>query len=276
MGSANYDISVKQNSTFNFYIKYQDMDGNSIDLSDYTVRLQVRQNYDSEKLFLSISNTEVISGGLTGEFGLTSGISGIGGAYTNVDEYGVGYTGGILFSADAVSMGFVRPGSWIYSIDILGGGRSEELLYGRFLVSPKITKLTSNYSPGITLDAAGTIFGSILYPAKGPTGDTGLKGATGATGSQGPIGATGSQGPTGATGNINLSAGEGITISNSLIGIDIAGGVTFTGPIRGSTLYLTGDLIVTGRIITSTGIFGATANNIIESVEDMIMDGGEF
>ena len=72
MGSANYDISVKQNSTFNFYIKYQDMDGNSIDLSDYTVRLQVRQNYDSEKLFLSISNTEVISGGLTGEFGLTS------------------------------------------------------------------------------------------------------------------------------------------------------------------------------------------------------------
>ena len=83
-------------------------------------------------------------------------------------------------------------------------------------------------------------------------------------------------GPTGATGNINVSAGEGITISNSVISIDTAGGVTFTGPIRGSTLYLTGDLIVTGRIITSTGIFGATANNIIESVEDMIMDGGEF
>jgi hypothetical protein len=53
-------------------------------------------------------------------------------------------------------------------------------------------------------------------------------------------------------------------------------GVTFTGPITGSALYLTGDLIVTGRIITSTGIFGATTNNIIESVEDMIMDGGEF
>ena len=83
-------------------------------------------------------------------------------------------------------------------------------------------------------------------------------------------------GPTGATGNINVSAGEGITISNSVISIDTVDGVTFTGPIRGSTLYLTGDLIVTGRIITSIGIFGATANNIIESVEDMIMDGGEF
>ena len=83
-------------------------------------------------------------------------------------------------------------------------------------------------------------------------------------------------GPTGATGSINVSAGAGITISNSVISIDTVGGVTFTGPIRGSTLYLTGDLIVTGQIITSTGIFGATANNIIESVDNMIMDGGEF
>ncbi len=83
-------------------------------------------------------------------------------------------------------------------------------------------------------------------------------------------------GPTGATVNINVSAGAGITISNSVISIDTVSGVTFTGPIAGSALYLTGDLIVTGRIITSTGVFGATANNIIEPVDNMIMDGGEF
>ena len=53
-------------------------------------------------------------------------------------------------------------------------------------------------------------------------------------------------------------------------------GVTFTGPITGSTLYLTGDLIVTGRIVTSTGVFGATGNATIEPVDDMIIDGGEF
>jgi hypothetical protein len=57
---------------------------------------------------------------------------------------------------------------------------------------------------------------------------------------------------------------------------NLLNGATFTGPIRGSSLYLTDDLIVTGRIVTSTGVFGATANALIEPVDDMIMDGGEF
>ena len=75
----------------------------------------------------------------------------------------------------------------------------------------------------------------------------------------------------------NINDVTDITSSGSgRITIDASSGVTFTGPIRGSTIYLTGDLIVTGRIVTSTGVFGATANNIIEPVNDMIMDGGEF
>ena len=41
-------------------------------------------------------------------------------------------------------------------------------------------------------------------------------------------------------------------------------------------ITLNGDLYVTGRIVTSTGVFGATDNNIIEPVDNMNMDGGEF
>ena len=41
-------------------------------------------------------------------------------------------------------------------------------------------------------------------------------------------------------------------------------------------ITLNGDLYITGRIVTSTGVFGATDNNTIESVDNMIMDGGEF
>ena len=90
--------------------------------------------------------------------------------------------------------------------------------------------------------------------------------------------------PTNITGQLTVSTIDVNTISgvntiNSTSGnitIDASSGVTFTGPIRGSTIYLTGDLVVTGRIVTSTGVFGATANNIIEPVSDMIMDGGEF
>jgi hypothetical protein len=53
-------------------------------------------------------------------------------------------------------------------------------------------------------------------------------------------------------------------------------GISSNGATFGSTVYMTGDLVVTGRIVTSTGVFGATANNIIEPVDNMIMDGGEF
>jgi hypothetical protein len=41
-------------------------------------------------------------------------------------------------------------------------------------------------------------------------------------------------------------------------------------------ITLNGDLYVTGRIVTSTGVFGATENNITEPVDNMNMDGGEF
>ena len=91
--------------------------------------------------------------------------------------------------------------------------------------------------------------------------------------------------PTNITGQLTVNntiavnTVDSVTTINSNAGsitIDASTGVTFTGPIRGSAIYLTGDLVVTGRIVTSTGVFGATANNIIEPVSDMIMDGGEF
>ena len=66
------------------------------------------------------------------------------------------------------------------------------------------------------------------------------------------------------------------TTQGSASTINILDGATFTGPIRGSSLYLTEDLIVTGRIVTSTGVFGATANDLIEPLDNMNMDGGEF
>ncbi len=58
--------------------------------------------------------------------------------------------------------------------------------------------------------------------------------------------------------------------------VSVKGETTFKGPITGSSLYLSNDLIVEGRIVTFEGVFGATANALIEPVDDMIVDGGEF
>ena len=51
---------------------------------------------------------------------------------------------------------------------------------------------------------------------------------------------------------------------------------TVSGASFSSNVQISGDLLVTGRIVTETGIFGVTYNNTIESIDDMSMDGGEF
>lgn len=140
MASAYYDINAQQHSTFNFHVEYYDNFNNPIDMSGYTVRMQVRPNYESGKLYLSVSNNGVTSGGASGEFGTTGGISGSGGAFVNSGETGGVFTGGIRISVDATTMGYVRVGSWKYSIDLVKGVTAEELIAGQFVVSPKITR----------------------------------------------------------------------------------------------------------------------------------------
>jgi hypothetical protein len=69
-------------------------------------------------------------------------------------------------------------------------------------------------------------------------------------------------GKTGAVQGVSAAvAGSGISVS----------GATFS-----SNVQIIGDLVVTGRIITETGMFGATYNAAIEVVDNLNMDGGEF
>lgn len=140
MASAYYDINAQQYSTLNFHAEYYDDNGNAVDLTGYTARLHVRPNNDSSKLYLMITTSGVTSGGSTGEFGSTGGISGSGGIFLNRGETGGVFTGGILITADATTMGYVRGGSWKYSLDLTKGVTTEELMQGQFVVAPKNTR----------------------------------------------------------------------------------------------------------------------------------------
>lgn len=144
MSSASYDIQAQQYSTFTFHVEYTGTTGAGVDLSSHTARLQVRANADSTYKLLEITNSGLTHGGSTGEFlaGVAgkSGVSGSGSIGINKSDVGAGLTGGILVTAAADSMGFVRAGSWQYSLDITAGVTTEELLYGRFIVSPKVTR----------------------------------------------------------------------------------------------------------------------------------------
>jgi hypothetical protein len=78
-------------------------------------------------------------------------------------------------------------------------------------------------------------------------------------------------GLTGAVHGVTTSVANTFTALNTF-----NTGISSNGATFGSTVYMTGDLVVTGRIVTSTGVFGATANSLIEPVDNMNMDGGEF
>ena len=140
MASAYYDINAQQHSTLNFHAEYYDDNGNAIDLTGYTARFHVRPNNDSSKLYLMITTSGVTGGGSTGEFVATAGVSGSGGIFLNKGETGAVFTGGILITADATTMGYVRSGSWKYSLDITKGVTTDELMQGQFVVAPKNTR----------------------------------------------------------------------------------------------------------------------------------------
>jgi len=140
MASAYYDINAQQYSTFNFHLEYYDENGNAVDLTNYKARFQVRPYTTSSTKYLEIGTTGVTSGGVTGEYTGTAGISGSGRVYMNTGETGGVFTGGILIVADATTMSYVRAGSWKYSIDLIENGvTTDELLYGQFVVAPKGT-----------------------------------------------------------------------------------------------------------------------------------------
>jgi hypothetical protein len=57
---------------------------------------------------------------------------------------------------------------------------------------------------------------------------------------------------------------------------NFSSGLSAFGGTFSNNLQIVGNLLVTGKIVTETGIFGVTYNNTIESIDDMSMDGGEF
>ena len=135
-----YDIPTQRNSTFQFHVEYQDENENGVDLTGYTARFHVRPDPNSAIKYLEITVSGVTSGGSTGSWTGTAGVSGSGGITLNKGETGAALTGGVLITADSTTMGYIPYGKWWYSLDITKGTTTDEILFGRFDVQPKGTR----------------------------------------------------------------------------------------------------------------------------------------
>jgi hypothetical protein len=105
------NLTIDQGSTYSISIELSDALGNSLDLSGYTIRAQLRKSYGS--------NTFT-------EFTSSSGIN---------PENGV-----ITLSLTSEQTGALRPGRYVYDIEIENEDEVTRVLEGIITVTPEVTR----------------------------------------------------------------------------------------------------------------------------------------
>lgn len=116
MPAGKYDITIEQGATFSLVLSWKDSQGNPIDLTGYTAKMDVRRSYSSSDTLLSLrTNGEGIQ----------------------IQEL----NGKINLSASAELTEKLPPVSAVYDLELTSpGGIVTRLLEGRVVISPEITR----------------------------------------------------------------------------------------------------------------------------------------
>lgn len=142
MPAGRYDIYAEQGATFKLHLDYKYQGGTGIDLSDFTGEMQVRRSAKDTSILLFLSDYGVTGGGITGQFTIGNGVSGVGGvSFSTSIDGSAGYTGGILLRIDSDTMKNVPMGKHFYDFEMTNSiGEVMRLIEGTFEVSREITR----------------------------------------------------------------------------------------------------------------------------------------
>lgn len=110
-----YEFTVDQGATINTLITWLDQDGEPIDLTTFTARMQVRPDYDSDSILLDLTteNGMITLGGLSGT---------------------------ITLNVPATDMEAIAYGQYVYDLEMVNGSEVTRLLMGTFNIRPEVTK----------------------------------------------------------------------------------------------------------------------------------------
>lgn len=109
-----YNIRCDQGATLALQCIYKDAEGDLVNLTGYTARLQVRATHQSTTALLA----------LTDGSGLTLG----------------GAAGTIDIEASAGQTTSLKPGTYVYDLELVTGATVTRLLEGAFTVTPEVTR----------------------------------------------------------------------------------------------------------------------------------------
>ncbi len=114
MPAADYDIEIERNATFERVITCKDENGDLINLTGYTAKMQGRKSHESSDLIFSLSE----SSGLT-----------LGGSAGTIS----------VNMTPATTLGLAIQ-SGVYDLRIDNGTRATRILKGKFTVSPEVSR----------------------------------------------------------------------------------------------------------------------------------------
>tara|TARA_B110000503_G_scaffold139083_1_gene226630 strand:- start:212 stop:559 length:348 start_codon:yes stop_codon:yes gene_type:complete len=115
MTAGTYLITAEQGATFTRTIVWKDSAGVPVDLTGYTARMQVREDYFSTvaELTLTTANGKITLGGVTGS---------------------------IVLNVSATDMALLQANSYVYDLELEIGGVVTRLIQGTFTVNAEVTR----------------------------------------------------------------------------------------------------------------------------------------
>jgi hypothetical protein len=115
MALSTYDIATEQGSNYGSVVTYEDDNGNLVNLTGYTARMQVRTYAGAAVPALSLATSS----------GITMG----------------GVAGTVTISIPATTLSAVRAGSYVYDLEIQSPSAVvTKLLSGKFTIEQEVTR----------------------------------------------------------------------------------------------------------------------------------------
>jgi selenophosphate synthetase-related protein len=115
MAAGVYDITIEQGATFTMSLTWKDSTGSPVNLTGYTARMQVRENYESDSTLVSLTSSggDIVLGGALGTIAVT-----------------IAATATQLLQLDEA----------VYDLELVNGATVTRLLQGKAIISREVTR----------------------------------------------------------------------------------------------------------------------------------------
>jgi hypothetical protein len=126
MSAGRYSFTIEQGSTLNLELQYKDANGNPINLSGYSGRMQIRPSVASTTVYITLSSSLAADGtglNFSGSNGATSPTSGSIGVYIS-----------------AASSSLLTFDTGVYDLEIYSGSYANRILEGQIKLSKEVTR----------------------------------------------------------------------------------------------------------------------------------------